>query len=110
LLGYHRHFSPKTLTFCYQYKIEKKNPSFIRLNHTDPETGERSEKYIDVSYPESEKIFFSFKDDPWHLSVTNSWNFNWIHDIDGEIDIPRKCNEFEIHDSPHFNNTNLKNL
>ncbi len=110
LLGYHKHFVDNTATFCYQYKFVENVPSFIRVNHTDEETGARSPTSVDVNYPQVEKIFFSFKNDPWHCTISNSWNFNWIHDLDGEISIPEKMDDFILHESQYFNNENLKNL
>ncbi len=105
-LGYHRHFADYTFTFCYQYRFVQPNLTFIRVHHQH-EDGERSPDYVDVNYPQKEKIFFSFKGDPWHCTLSNSWNFHWIHDLDDELTFPETIGEFASHNPKDFDNDNL---
>jgi hypothetical protein len=79
----HKHFCPMILTFSFRFT---ENSSQV---YDKSGIGIGKEQVKIIEYPDSDKCFFAFYDDPFHSSISNEWRFHWHYDFEEKIQLPK---------------------
>jgi hypothetical protein len=107
----HVHQCKQAVAICYKYddcKIESDEKSHFKMggSYRIEELNRPHNWKKKIYFPDVDKFYFSFRNDPVHEVQSNEWRFWWFTDFSTYVDIPNL--PFYYWDDPYLDNDNLK--